>query len=255
MRRLNDASWRGLDEIVRQVLPAKKLFIGGDFNGHIGATAGGYGKVHGGFCFVERNGGGTSLLDFAKAFGLVIANSNFPKRKEHLVTFQNEVVKTQIDYLLLRRFKRKKSFVRGKSRIRWGALTKDKAQELECRLSAMGAWRSSGDANTMWSATTDSIRESAREVLEVSTSDSGGHKGDWWWNEVVQGKVEAKKEAYLKLVESIGEEERRACVERYKAHRKEAKLSVTEAKNAAYGCIYGELGEKAGRRSYSGWPS
>uniref|UniRef100_A0A1S4CDG2 Craniofacial development protein 2-like n=1 Tax=Nicotiana tabacum TaxID=4097 RepID=A0A1S4CDG2_TOBAC len=103
MRRLNDASGRGLDEIVRQVLPAKKLFIGGDFNGHIGATAGGYGKVHGGFCFGERNGGGTSLLDFAKAFGLVIANSNFPKRKEHLVTFQNEVVKTQIDYLLLRR--------------------------------------------------------------------------------------------------------------------------------------------------------
>ncbi|XP_070054680.1 uncharacterized protein [Nicotiana tomentosiformis] len=95
--------WEGLDEIVRQVSPTKKLFIGGDFNGHIGSTAGGYGEVHGGFGFGERNGGGTSLLDFAKAFGLVIANSSFPKRERHLVTFQNAVAKTQIDYLLLRR--------------------------------------------------------------------------------------------------------------------------------------------------------
>ncbi|XP_070014688.1 uncharacterized protein [Nicotiana sylvestris] len=172
--------------------------------------------MHGGVGFGERNGGGTSLLDFSKAFGLVIANSNFLKRKEHLVTFQNTVAKTQINYLLLRRsdsglckdckvipsetlatqhrllvldvgirFKRRKRSARGKPRIRWGALTKDKAQELECRLSAMGAWRSRGDASTMWSPTIDCIRESMREVLGVSTSVSGGHKEDWWWNEVV----------------------------------------------------------------------
>ncbi|XP_019231565.1 PREDICTED: craniofacial development protein 2-like [Nicotiana attenuata] len=96
--------WEGLDEIVRQVPPVEKLFIGGDFNGHIGSTTGGYGEVHGGFSFGERNGGGTSLLDFAKAFGLVIANSSFSKREEHLVTFQNAMAKTQIDYLLLRRY-------------------------------------------------------------------------------------------------------------------------------------------------------
>ncbi|XP_019267008.1 PREDICTED: craniofacial development protein 2-like [Nicotiana attenuata] len=65
---LKQRFWEGLDEIVRQVPPAEKLFIGGDFNGHIGSTAGGYGEVHGGFDFGERNGGGTSLLDFAKAF-------------------------------------------------------------------------------------------------------------------------------------------------------------------------------------------
>ncbi|XP_070014207.1 uncharacterized protein [Nicotiana sylvestris] len=95
--------WEGIYEIVCHVPPAEKLFIGGDFNGHIGANAGGYGEVHGGFGFGERNGGGTTLLDFAKVFGLVIANSRFPKRREHLVTFQNGVAKTQIDYLLLRR--------------------------------------------------------------------------------------------------------------------------------------------------------
>nr|XP_009619302.1 craniofacial development protein 2-like [Nicotiana tomentosiformis] len=95
--------WEGLDEIVRQVPPTERLFIEGDFNGHIGSTTRGYGEVHGGFGFGERNGGGTSLLDFAKAFGLVIANSSFPKRDEHLVTFQNAMATTQIDYILLRR--------------------------------------------------------------------------------------------------------------------------------------------------------
>ncbi|XP_070020268.1 uncharacterized protein [Nicotiana sylvestris] len=71
--------WEGLDEIVRNISPVERLFIGGDFSGHIGSAAGGYIEVHGGFGFGERNGGGTSLLDFAKAFELVIANSSFPK--------------------------------------------------------------------------------------------------------------------------------------------------------------------------------
>nr|XP_016455221.1 PREDICTED: craniofacial development protein 2-like [Nicotiana tabacum] len=95
--------WEGLDEIIHQVPPNEKLFIGGDFNGHIGSNAGVYDEVHGGFGFGERNEGGTSLLDFAKSFGLVVANSCFSKREGHLVTFQNAVAKTQIDYLLLRR--------------------------------------------------------------------------------------------------------------------------------------------------------
>ncbi|XP_070014414.1 uncharacterized protein [Nicotiana sylvestris] len=186
------------------------------------------------------------------AFGLVIANSSFPKREEHLVTFQNAVAKTHIDYLLLKRcdrglckdckvipgeilvtqhrllvmdigimLKRRKMSARGRPRIRWGALTKDKAQELEGRLSAMGAWRSSGDANTMW---------------------------NWWWNEVVQGKVEVKKATYLKLVGNIGEEERRACLERYKVARKEVKLAVMEAKTANYGRMYKDLGKKGGEK-------
>ncbi|XP_070054939.1 uncharacterized protein [Nicotiana tomentosiformis] len=83
-----------------------KNLTGGDFNGHIRATSGGYDGVHSGFGFGVRKGGGTSLLDYAKAFDLVIANSCLQKREKHLVTFRSLLSKTQIDYLLLQKCNR-----------------------------------------------------------------------------------------------------------------------------------------------------
>ncbi|XP_060212066.1 uncharacterized protein LOC132639642 [Lycium barbarum] len=69
--------WEDLDEVVWGFPHSEKLFLGGDFNGHIGSSARGYGDVHGGFGFGDRNERGTALLDFARAFNLVIANSSF----------------------------------------------------------------------------------------------------------------------------------------------------------------------------------
>ncbi|XP_070042935.1 uncharacterized protein [Nicotiana tomentosiformis] len=78
--------WENLDEVVRGVPLTEKLFIGDDFNGHIGETARGYDDVHGGFGFE--------------------ANTCFQKREDHLVTFRSTVAKTHIDYLFCRKYVR-----------------------------------------------------------------------------------------------------------------------------------------------------
>ncbi|XP_047268086.1 uncharacterized protein LOC124898487 [Capsicum annuum] len=92
--------WEVLDEVVRGVPRTENLFIGEDFNGHIGSLMRGYNDVHGDFNFGEKNEGGASLLDFSRAFGLWIANSRFLKKEDHF-TFCSSVAKTQIDFLLL----------------------------------------------------------------------------------------------------------------------------------------------------------
>lgn len=44
-------------------------------------------------------------MNFYKAFGLVVADSNscFPKKETHLVRFHNVAGKTKIDYLLIQK--------------------------------------------------------------------------------------------------------------------------------------------------------
>ncbi|XP_070048592.1 uncharacterized protein [Nicotiana tomentosiformis] len=147
-----------LDGLVRGIPSTEKLIIGGDFNGQIGRSPGGYDGVHGGF-----------ILEIET------------KEAEHLITFRSMAAKNQIDYLLLRKcdrglctdckvilsenlttqhmllimdleikWTRKKRALFGIPRVRWGALTKDKAQELGEKLLALGAWRSSGDTSCMW---------------------------------------------------------------------------------------------------------
>nr|XP_009798016.1 PREDICTED: craniofacial development protein 2-like [Nicotiana sylvestris] len=86
--------WEDLDGLVRGIPSTEKLIIRGNFNGHIGRSLGGYDGVHSGFSFGDRNGGCTSLMEYVKAFELVISNSCYPKKAEHLITFRSTVVKT-----------------------------------------------------------------------------------------------------------------------------------------------------------------
>nr|GEV21851.1 craniofacial development protein 2-like [Tanacetum cinerariifolium] len=89
--------------MVRKCPTNQRLIIGGDLNSHIGAAADGYAEVHGGFGFGDRNEEGCTVLEFATAHDLVVANSFFKKRDTHLITFQSGGHNIQIDYLLVRR--------------------------------------------------------------------------------------------------------------------------------------------------------
>ena len=90
-----------LDMVIQDVPWSEKLFVGGDFNGYIGAEADGYDTAHGGFGFDERSIGGVSVLDFAVAYDLLVANSFFKKKEDHFVTFRSGPIKTQIGYFLI----------------------------------------------------------------------------------------------------------------------------------------------------------
>jgi hypothetical protein len=85
------------------VLISEKLFIGEDFNGHVGSTRVGFDGVHESFRYGSRNQEGEGILNFALAYDLFVVNTLFKKRVSHLVTFINGQHCSQIDFILARR--------------------------------------------------------------------------------------------------------------------------------------------------------
>ncbi|KAJ7942760.1 Retrovirus-related Pol polyprotein LINE-1 [Quillaja saponaria] len=73
------AFWEDLEEIIQGVPLGEKLFIGADLNGHVGSTNEGFELVHGGYGYGVKNEGGESILDFAVAYDLILANTQARK--------------------------------------------------------------------------------------------------------------------------------------------------------------------------------
>ncbi|GMP99055.1 hypothetical protein CsSME_00046690 [Camellia sinensis var. sinensis] len=68
-----------MDAILQEIPAGENLVIGGDFNSHVGIDKLGYERVHDGYGFGDRNEAGESILDFALAYDLVVANSSICK--------------------------------------------------------------------------------------------------------------------------------------------------------------------------------
>jgi len=83
-------------------IPASELIVvGGDLSGDVGTTVDGYGGVHGGYRFGERNADGERLLEFCDAMELIVANTCFKRQKNKLATYVSGSTVSTIDYLLL----------------------------------------------------------------------------------------------------------------------------------------------------------
>lgn len=92
--------------------------------------------------------------------------------------------------------------------------------EIGKKVAGMRAWECKGDMYAMWDRAASCITETTKGVLGVSRGWEGRHRRDWWWNKEVKKKVEIKKGAYIKLIESKDEEEKRANRVVYKVARR-----------------------------------
>ncbi|KAK6743228.1 hypothetical protein RB195_010468 [Necator americanus] len=94
--------WEDLEQYVRSLEGEEVLLIGGDFNGHVGSRKDGFESCHGGYGYGARNDDGLRILEYAVASDLIIANTQYRKRKSHL-TYTSGGRETQIDFWMLRR--------------------------------------------------------------------------------------------------------------------------------------------------------
>ncbi|XP_071703872.1 uncharacterized protein [Rutidosis leptorrhynchoides] len=259
--------WESLDEVVRSCPADHRLLIGGDLNGHIGTDSEGYTGVHGGFGYGVRNEEGRSILEFAIAHELVVANSFIKKTEAQLATFHSGGHSTQIDYLLLRKGdlracgdcralttwtcssqhrllvmdlvlqRRVSRRVRpAQPRILWKSLNEVKAKTFKAsvleRVEARVETVTHGDADQMWNSLASIIRDEAKESLGVALGSFRGHKSsrESWW---ISGREGSR-------------EDRTRAEERYKEAKREAKKAVARAKDNAYEELYKKLDSKEG---------
>ncbi|GJS91806.1 retrovirus-related pol polyprotein LINE-1, partial [Tanacetum coccineum] len=264
--------WDALDELVRECPTDQRLIIGGDLNGHIGAAADGYAGVHGGFGFGDRNEEGCTILEFATAHDLVVANSFFKKSDAHLITFQSGGHNTQIDYLLVRRGDlkackdcrafpgeacssqhrliivdvllerlRHRREETGRPRILWKNLNGEAVETFRAIVSEKLAVEdmSASNADQMWNTLARVMKDAAKDSLGVANESArthSTHRESWWFCEEVQTKVATKQSRFIELLSCRegNQEDIDTAKERYKAAKREAKIAVAKAKDKAY---------------------
>ena len=156
----------------------------------------GYREVHGGYGFGEINNEGKSILDFTMKYGLIITNTRFKKRDEHLITYKNVTLSTQIDYFLMRqedplrcrdckvipgeclttqhrllvldvqvRNWKRKNHKKQNPRIRWWDLKGEKQLIFKKKLRGRREWNGEGQTNQMWREIATALRSTAKVVL------------------------------------------------------------------------------------------
>ncbi len=246
-----------LHDVVAKVGESEMLVQCGDFNGHIGHSSDGYDGIHGGFGYGQRNEGGDRLLEFAVAHDLVVGNSLFTKKEEHLITYQSGPCQSQIDYILVRKrdFRSVKDIkvicgeecapqhrlLVGDLRLSFSKpqpqpfVPKRRVWRLKDPLCS-DQFRSVVDGKlgaNVCNDSPDAIWEQLKSTLLQATEDVCGwtkarpsRKQTWWWNNDVTHVVREKRRLWK-------EWKKGGSREAYLEAKRMAKLSVYRAKKAA----------------------
>ncbi|EYC05352.1 hypothetical protein Y032_0082g1534 [Ancylostoma ceylanicum] len=192
---------------------------------------------------------------------LLIANTQFRKRKSHLVTFTSGGRETQIDFWMPRRrdrnilvdtkvipsdhvaaqhhFRqiRRPKKVRARTdtqRIKWWKLKEQKDKVLSALLSCLTS-STRCTVEEQWNATANAIKDSAVGVLgRTSAGKTKVEKATWWWNDEVQAAIARKKSECKRWMRTRRIEDRDA----YLVAKREAEKCVAIAKSQQYKELY-----------------
>ena len=270
-----DCFWSDLEEEIEKVPADERCIVGGDLNGHVGQNNHVIGRIHGGYGYDERNAEGERIVDFAVSSDMVLTNTFFTKRREHLVTYKSGGRSSQIDYLLYRRkdlrevkdckvipgdhvsaqhrlvvmdlvmaiVQTRKRKMQGPKRIKWFKLKEiEPCRQFKTRV-LEEITHEIEDVDEWWNRTMEIILRVAREILGESSGKIFENKETWWFDEEVKDATKRKKEAKKRWEETQMEEDRMA----HKEANKLAKKIVAIAKDRAYDQLYQELDTKEGQ--------
>ncbi|XP_047488446.1 uncharacterized protein LOC125038867 [Penaeus chinensis] len=95
-----------LEQSIREIPEEEEIILGADLNCHVGEPAGGYEACHGGFGYGPRNGR-ERMLETLESLELVLVNTGFKKRDEHLTPCRSGDSSSLIDFLVVRKRTRK----------------------------------------------------------------------------------------------------------------------------------------------------
>ncbi|XP_063592165.1 craniofacial development protein 2-like [Penaeus indicus] len=96
-----------LEQSVREIPEEEEIILGADLNCNVGETAGGYEACHGGFGYGLRNEEGEKMLETLESLELVLVNTGFKNRDEHITTYRSGDSSSQMDFLVVRKRTRK----------------------------------------------------------------------------------------------------------------------------------------------------
>ncbi|XP_074352668.1 uncharacterized protein LOC141691815 [Apium graveolens] len=231
----------------------------------------------GGFGFGMRNRSGWDLLEFALAHELVIVNSCFKKRDDHLITFRSGGCNSQIDYLLMRKGNMdckdckvfpgeacttqhrllvmdicmRKIVVQDNREVTpnilWKNLKGDKVGIFKERIGLARDIFYDEDVNRMWNRLACTIRNVATNMLCVTSRKVQVQKEAWWWDQKVQERVKIKHDRFRELL--CCQDDEKVDMRRilYKEARRMTKKTVAEEKSKSYEAILAKVRERRRR--------
>ncbi|XP_046972435.1 uncharacterized protein LOC124539180 [Vanessa cardui] len=257
--------WEDFDCLLMDLQDSEEVYVGGDYNGHVGKESDGYEGVHGGLGFGNRNADGEALLQAACAFDLAITNTWFKKKEEHLITYKSGHHATQIDYflvtqhrLILLDFKLsvspKNSRTRPPPKTRWRMLENDECairfrNQIVEKMIEMSDMKETL-ANECWIEMARYIRKVAKDVFGESKGKGLIDRDTWWWNDEVQNVLKEKKVAFKEwqVVKNVNASLKDEKKEIYREFKRRAKKVVAVARAKAQERLYNSLDSPRGQK-------